>query len=166
MCSYLFIQGVGIQLVLHEEFKLPIQLKHELGARRDSIAIKEVRCFLALLQKLFFQKEGIFSRAETAGTLLVHFGTWGHTINRQKQNLAGLHGMHDLIYRLHDIGPDFIEISELANPLMQFGIISVNAVVDNTVQIKVQIIYKNTYSLRTSQLLQSNYCLKYYPCCF
>ena len=49
--------------------------------------------------------------------------------------------MNDLIDRLHDVSPDFIEICELADSLMQFGIVAMNAVVHNTVQIKVQIIY-------------------------
>ena len=61
--------------------------------------------------------------------------------------------MHNLVYGFHDVGPHFIEICELADSLMQLRIVAMDAVVHNTVQIKVQIIYKK-FSLRIRQFLR------------
>jgi hypothetical protein len=48
--------------------------------------------------------------------------------------------MYDFVDGFHDVDPDFVEISELADPFMQLRIITVDAVVHDTIQIQIEII--------------------------
>ena len=45
--------------------------------------------------------------------------------------------MYDLIDGFHDIGPDLVKVLELAHSLVQLGIVTMDTIVDNTVQIQI-----------------------------
>ncbi len=49
--------------------------------------------------------------------------------------------MNNLIDGFHDVGPDFIEILQLRHSLMELSIVTVDAIVHDTIQIEVEIIY-------------------------
>jgi hypothetical protein len=80
--AYSFVHGVGINLVLHEELELAVQLKHKVGPGGDRITIKEVRGILPLRLKLFLHHQGVLGSAETAGSLLVHLCAGSDTVHR------------------------------------------------------------------------------------
>lgn len=57
--------------------------------------------------------------------------------------LPGLDCVHDLIDSLHDVDPDLVKALgslQLADFLMKLGIVAVDAVVDDAVQIEVQVV--------------------------
>ena len=49
--------------------------------------------------------------------------------------------MNYLIDGLHDIGPDLVEILELAHSFVQLRVIAMDAIVHDTIQIQIQVIY-------------------------
>lgn len=56
---------------------------------------------------------------------------------------SGLYCVHDLIDSLHDVDPDLVKAFgslQLADFLMQLGIVAVDAVVHDAVQIEIQVV--------------------------
>jgi hypothetical protein len=72
---------------------------------------------------------------------LIHLCAGSHTVDRQKQDLLRLHGVHDLIYGLHYVGPHLVKVHQLADSLEQLRVNPVDAVVHYAIQIQVQVVY-------------------------
>jgi len=127
------VQRVSGHLELDEEVKLAAEFHHKWCSRGDGVCVKKIRDVATLCIKLRLKGHCVFGRSEATRSLLVHFGSRGHTINREQKYLLGLDGVHELVDGLHDGSPHFFEIVALGDTFVAFGIISVNAVVDNSV---------------------------------
>lgn len=131
------IQWISVDLVLNEELELAVEFEHEFGTGRDGIAIKQVVRLLALSQQLLTQHLRVLSTAESTRTLLIHLRARGHSVHCEEEDLARFDSVHDLIYGFHDVGPDLVEVIELAHALVQLGVVSVDAVVHDAVQVQI-----------------------------
>ena len=134
------IERVGVDFVLSEELKLAIELEHKFSAGRNCVAIKKIWRLFTLTDKLIAQHHGVLGAPESAGPLLVHLCTWCHSVHCKVKKSSRFDSVDYLINSLHDIGPDLVEILELAHSFVQLGIVAVNAVVDDRVQVEVQVV--------------------------
>ena len=138
---YLLIERVRVDFVLNEELKLAIELEHKFSAGRNCIAIKKIRRLFALTDKLITQHHGVLGAPESAGPLLVHLCTWCHSVHCKVKKSSRFDSVDYLIDGLHDIGPDLVEILELAHSFVQLRVIAMDAIVHDTIQIQIQVIY-------------------------
>ena len=60
--------------------------------------------------------------------------------------------MHDLVDRLHYVGPLLVKVNQLADSFMQPLVIPVNAVVHDAIQIQVQVVYTGTSLVSINQI--------------
>jgi len=88
--------------------KLVAKLHHEGSAWRDRIAVKQIWDVLALGLQLLFQNLCVFGTAESARSLLIHFGAWGHTIDCEQQNLLWFDSVDELVDGSHHGCPHFL----------------------------------------------------------
>jgi hypothetical protein len=93
-----------------------------------------------LCVQLVFEVLGVLGRAETTGTLLIHFGSRGYAVHSEKKDLLRLDGVNKLVDSLHHSCPDLLEVIELTNTFMPLRIITVYTIVYNTVQVHVEVI--------------------------
>jgi len=90
--------------------------------------------------QLLFQNLRIFGTAESARSLLVHFGAGCHTIDSKEQNLLGLDGVDQLVDGSHDGRPHFLQVIQLADALVPLRIVAVNAIMHDAVKVHVEIV--------------------------
>ena len=134
------VERITVQLVFHEPLQLLVQLEHELGAWRDLVRVEKLRHFFALGEELVPQLLGVFGASETTRSLLVHLGARCHTVDRQKDELAWLDYVNNLVNGSHDVRPDVLKVSQLRNTLVPLRVVPVDRVVNNTVQIQVKVV--------------------------
>ena len=108
--------------------ELVAKLHHKGGARGDRVAVKQIWDVLALGLQRLFQNLRVFGTAESARSLLVHFGAGGHTIDSKEQNLLGLDGVDELVDGSHDGRPHFLQVVQPADALVPLWIVAVNAI--------------------------------------
>jgi hypothetical protein len=102
------VEWVSGNLVLDEEMELVAKLHHKGSAWGDCVAVKQIWDVLALGLQLLFQNLRVFGTAESARSLLVHFGAGSHTIDCKQQNLLGLDSVDQLVNGSHDGRPHFL----------------------------------------------------------
>ena len=136
----ILIERVRVELVLYEKVQLLAQVLHEIGAWWDGIAVKEVRHRFSTRLNLLFEKGAFARSSEATRSLLIHFGAWGHSIDGQEDILFWLDQMHNLVDGFHDGGPELLLVFHSTDSLMQLWIITMHAIVHNTIQVEVQIV--------------------------
>ena len=113
--------------------KLLAEVSHELCAWRDGIAVKKFGHLLATSLNLRFQKGAFTGTFKSSCSLLIHFSSRSNTINRQEDIFLRLNEMNDFIDGYHNGRPQLLHVFEATYSLMSLGVISVHAVVDNSV---------------------------------
>ena len=134
------IERVRVQFVLDEEVQLFAQVGHEFGAGRDRITVKQVGHLFAARFDLSLEKGAFACTFKPSRTLLIHLGSRSDSIDRKENIFLGLHQMHDFIDGLHDGRPQLLHVFQSADALVALRVIAVDAIMDDTIQIQVQVI--------------------------
>lgn len=91
---------------------MPVELPHEICAWSDTIVLE---LFVILTPAIIFKPADqifiVFSTSESPASLVVHLGSWGHTVKTQKQQLFGLNQVNNIADVIEDVEPDLFDLS-------------------------------------------------------
>ena len=116
------------------------QVRHEFGAGGDRIAVKQVWHLFTARLDLGLEKGALACTSESTRTLLIHLGPRGNPIDREEHVLFGLHQVNDFVDGLHDGRPQLLHVLQSTDALVALRIVAVDAIMDDTIKIQVQII--------------------------